>query len=254
MLFDTCFSMFFESLDKSNQKCRQGLPVPPPELRIGYGDTIESYLEGGKKVSEKMIEILQEHKEIPEKPRILDFGCAAGRMLRWLKEYAEKGECWGADIRAGHIVWCKMNLAPPFHFFVNTTIPHLPFPDGYFDLIYAGSVFTHIDDMADTWLLELRRITRPDGCIYITFHDDHTLEKLANEYREHSLAVKLRNSIDAQNTLNKNYAVFSIGRDAASQVFYRTTYLIDMLSSSFDLLKAEPGAYGYQTAYLLRKK
>lgn len=29
----------------------------------------------------------------------------------------------------------------------------LKFADGYFDVIYGGSVFTHIDDLADAWFL-----------------------------------------------------------------------------------------------------
>ena len=30
--------------------------------------------------------------------RILDFGCAAGRMTRYLKDLTEKYEIWGVDI------------------------------------------------------------------------------------------------------------------------------------------------------------
>ena len=44
-----------------------------------------------------------------------------------------------------------------------TTAPHLPFADGYFDFAYCSSVFTHISDLADAWLLELRRIVRSGG-------------------------------------------------------------------------------------------
>jgi ubiquinone/menaquinone biosynthesis C-methylase UbiE len=73
---------------------------------------------------------------------------------------------WGVDINARHINWCQLNLRPPFSFATTTTAPQLPFEDGYFDLIYSGSVFTQLSDLADAWILELRRVVRKaDTCI-----------------------------------------------------------------------------------------
>jgi len=43
----------------------------------------------------------------------------------------------------------------------------LPFEDSSFDLVYCGSVFTHVSDLADAWFLELRRILRKGGYAYI---------------------------------------------------------------------------------------
>ena len=100
--------------------------------------------------------------------RILDFGCGAGRMIRFFDDLAEECEIWGVDIVAEYIIWCQQHLSPPFRFATSTTFPHLPFEDRYFDFIYCASIFTHIADLADAWLLELRRVTRPNGRIYIT--------------------------------------------------------------------------------------
>ena len=78
------------------------------------------------------------------KPRdkpILDLGCGGGRMIRHLAPYAELTEVWGLDVSAPHINWLKTHLSPPFGFAVNTTLPHLPFADGFFGLIYCGSRF-----------------------------------------------------------------------------------------------------------------
>ena len=101
-------------------------------------------------------------------------------MIRWLAPQAEETEIWGVDINARHIVWCQENLTPPFNFATVTIEPHLPFKDEYFDLIYCGSVFTHIDDLAYAWLLELKRIMRPGGMAYITVHDKHTADLIMN--------------------------------------------------------------------------
>jgi len=89
-------------------------------------------------------------------------------MIRWLARFAAECQIWGVDISARHIVSCQENLNPPFNFATVTTQPHLPFEDRYFDLIYCASVFTHIDDLADAWLLELKRVTHPGGRAYIT--------------------------------------------------------------------------------------
>jgi ubiquinone/menaquinone biosynthesis C-methylase UbiE len=109
--------------------------------------------------------------------RILDFGCGAGRMIRWLGDSVEGCEVWGVDIQSEHIMWCQQHLSPPFKFATVTTAPHLPFEDRYFDLIYCGSVFSHIDDLADACLLELKRILQPGGRLYITVHEKHSLQQ-----------------------------------------------------------------------------
>jgi cyclopropane fatty-acyl-phospholipid synthase-like methyltransferase len=40
----------------------------------------------------------------PDLRRVLDFGCASGRMLRFFPRQ-EGGEYWGVDIKARHIAW-----------------------------------------------------------------------------------------------------------------------------------------------------
>jgi ubiquinone/menaquinone biosynthesis C-methylase UbiE len=89
-------------------------------------------------------------------------------------------------------MWANRHLRPPFRFVTPTTLPHLPFADGYFQMIYAGSVFTHIADLADAWLLELRRVLAPGGRAYLTFHDSHTRTLLNTTYADVPLAQKAK--------------------------------------------------------------
>ena len=142
--------------------CSQGLPIPPKRLWIGYGQSDEEYVGSGVRHTDKMLEVVRAASFEPFSAgaRILDFGCGAGRMLRQLKEFADRCELWGCDLSGDHIIWAKEYLGPrgPFRFITNNTFPHLPFEDGFFRFIYAGSVFSHLDDMADAWLCELRRI------------------------------------------------------------------------------------------------
>ena len=110
--------------------------------------TKELFWESGLYVVQIMRQVLTaDHFQFTAGQKVLDFGCFTGRLLRWFLDEARSGvEFWGVDIDAYAIDWIASRLTPPFNFAVTTTEPHLPFPDAYFDLIYAGSVFTHMTD------------------------------------------------------------------------------------------------------------
>src|SRR5215510_5441776 len=229
-------------------------PIPPPELRLGYGRSTEEYLANGRRHVQNMLDLLRASGARLERgTRILDFGCGAGRMIRWLAELSGPCEIWGTDISAEHIVWCTQHLAPPFHFLVNTILPHLPFEDHYFDVVYAGSVFTHIDDLAPMWFLELRRVLRAGGKLYMTIHDRHSIDLLTHAWREVPFAEFLRQNQDYAAFAHTNFAMFTIGRATESQVFYDVESLCERLQGFFTVLSVTEEAYGYQTAVLLEK-
>jgi SAM-dependent methyltransferase len=231
------------------------VPVPPPELWEGYGQTPDEFLTGGRKDVESMLGILGEAGYVPAPgQRILDFGCAAARMTRWLADRAAECEIWGVDISAPHIEWCKENLDPPLHFATTTTFPHLPFEDRYFDLVYCGSVFTHISDLADAWLLELKRIVKPRGYLYATIHDRHTIDVLLEGRANESLASMLERYEEERRILSSDFGMFSIGRSSkGGQVFYDVDYLARRWGRVLNVVGVWPEAYGYQTAVVLMR-
>jgi ubiquinone/menaquinone biosynthesis C-methylase UbiE len=67
--------------------------------------------------------------------------------------------------------------------FLNTSIPTLPLPDAYFDLISACSVFTHIGESETGWLLELRRVLRVGGVACISIHSKDTWARMTGKLR-----------------------------------------------------------------------
>ena len=231
-----------------------GLPVPPHELWVDYAQTVEAFLQGGREHVAEMRRICAAaQKPLESTERILELGCAAGRMLRWLHDLASTREIWGADVSATHILWCKQALQPPFRFVTTTTLPHLPFEDRHFDFAYAGSVFTHIDDHADSWFLELRRILKPGGTLYATIHDRNTLRLLRESFRDHPLMQQLRHYPEFERYAASDFGMFTIGRAGRSQVFYDREFLLEQLRPTFRLLSANEGSYGYQTALLLER-
>jgi SAM-dependent methyltransferase len=234
------------------------LPVPPRALWSGYGASEDEYLDGGRAHMDSMLTILRRAGMSPEAAtRVLDFGCAAGRMLRFYPRTPES-EVWGVDISAKHVVWCQNHLSPPFLFATTTTLPHLPFEDGYFQLIYSGSIFTHLTDLADAWLLELRRVSAREGYIYVTIHDRHTLALLSSPGWEWAAPLKRDvERIDARTgVLRRPYTAFAfdaVHSHSQSQVFYDAEHLAKKWSRLVRVLSVTPMAYGYQTALLLQK-
>ena len=225
------------------------LPVPPRELWLGY-----DYPADGKRQVDAMLEIVRASDvAFTEGDRILDLGCGAGRMIRHLQTLAGMCEIWGTDISAEHILWCKRHLQPPFHFATTTKVPHLPFEDRSFRLIYCGSVFTHIDDLADAWLLELRRILTPDGRLYLTIHDEHTIEIL-DQYEEGPEWLRAVRASKVYRQSKRAFDMLTVGRGHNSQVFYSRDYLLQTVQSMFDVVSVTPEAYFAQTAVLLKRK
>jgi SAM-dependent methyltransferase len=151
-----------------------GLPVPPVDLivRAGStpgGDAVAQYLAGAAGMKEHLMALRQAHgPALDRAPRVLDFGCGAGNVIRHFKEEAEAGEVWGVDIDARSIEWLTTHLSPPFRFAALDPEPYLPLPDGHFDLAYAISVFTHLADDWASWVLELHRVLAPGGILMAT--------------------------------------------------------------------------------------
>jgi SAM-dependent methyltransferase len=116
--------------------------------------------------------------------RILDFGAGCGRMLTWLDDVAAAGrELYATDIDADAIAWIAGHL--PFATAqTNDALPPLRYPDGFFDLVYNHSVFSHLDEyMQDAWLGELRRVTRPGAQLVLTVHGEHAFAQYEDARR-----------------------------------------------------------------------
>jgi SAM-dependent methyltransferase len=229
----------------------EALPIPPESLW-----TDVRYSAHGEEQVGTMLRLVEASGfAFRDGDRILDLGCGSGRMIRHLLPLAGGCEIWGTDIEAESILWCQRHLSPPFHFATTTKFPHLPFEDRSFRFVYCGSLFTHIDDLADAWLLELRRILAPDGRLYLTLHDNSTIEQLeAGRHARSPMAQELRASPTYRAAVQGGFAMFTIGRDSESQVFYDRDWFERRAAPSFEVLSVTERAYYYQTGYLLAPK
>lgn len=236
----------------SHRKAGDSLPLPPPLLRAGYAPYDDAaYLQRGvNDVGAMRAMIAREAPEAGPIRRVLDWGCSSGRMIRhWGDVAAEGGEVWGCDICSESVNWASENLSPPFRFFQSTMRPSLPLGDGAMDLVYACSVFTHIRELYDTWLMELRRVVRPGGLVLTTILDERAWEGC----RQNPLH-KLRQrcvDLDFSGPLEDDFVCQ--GKAFDPLVFWHTEGVKRRWSFAFDVVAFEPELVAGQTGVLLRR-
>jgi SAM-dependent methyltransferase len=161
------------------------LPTPPLHLLqrtgfLGQEAAVSAYHEIGAS-GRALIDTMLPDDWSWDGKRVLDFGCGVGKVLRHFADEAAVAEFTGCDIHTPSIEWLQRNLSPPFHFFACSEEPPLPQPDGYFDLIYAISVYTHLTDHWAEWLLEHHRVLAPDGLLIASFLGEGMIEPLIGE-------------------------------------------------------------------------
>jgi len=98
--------------------------------------------------------------------RILDLGCGVGQ---WYKFFNKKEvDYTGADFSEKLIEIAKIKYSKAK--FKVTNVINLPFPDNYFDKVYAIALFHHIPskEFQTQLLKEIKRVLKPDGLLILT--------------------------------------------------------------------------------------
>jgi len=156
-----------------------GVPIPPSWLTQAFTSKPDAldYLQGGT-IAAKMVTDLAATGgvTVTSKSRVLDFGCGAGRVARSLRK-STHAELVGYDLYAPAIRWCQahMSFGRWEH---GLSEPPLKEENESFDLIYAISVLTHLNEAhQDLWLAEWKRLLRPGGVLIATFRSEQFIEQ-----------------------------------------------------------------------------
>ncbi|WP_293903690.1 class I SAM-dependent methyltransferase [Phenylobacterium sp.] len=152
-----------------------GRPMPPAELVVLVsGPSRIWFSERGRSDAAMFADLAARHGvDVAAGIGVLDFGCGAGRIARWLAPavIAAGGRFHGSDLNPKLAGWCAANL--PGAYATNGLQPPLALGDGAVDLVYAHSVLTHLTEAtARAWLAEIARVLRPGGLALLTFHDE----------------------------------------------------------------------------------
>jgi SAM-dependent methyltransferase len=178
---------------------------------------------------------------------VLDFGCGCGRVLRWLMPQLGAARVFGSDIDRQALAWCAENL-PGGAFTLNAGLPPTGFAPHSFDLIYAISVFSHLDeDYQFFWLNELRRITKPDGIVLLSIHGSFYLDNL-----DPAMVAQI-----------KAKGILFVISDGWKEIFpdwyqialHTKEYILEKYTRYFDILDYLPrGIGGVQDLVVLRRR
>jgi len=117
--------------------------------------------------------------------KILEWGCGPGRVIRHLPDLLPSScQFYATDYKPKYIAWCRKNLNN-IAFHTNDLEPPLPFPEGFFDIIYSISVFTHLSLRSHyTWFAELERVIKNGGILFFTVHGEVFKEKLTDSEKK----------------------------------------------------------------------
>jgi SAM-dependent methyltransferase len=239
---------------------RDAWPLPDTADREGYhGDRHYDYwLSGLKDYLSIKYALRRQNLTLSQAAPVLDFGCASGRVLRHLLCNEPEVELWGADIDVRLIDWILKYLGDRPRVLHSTTLPFLPIEDNFFGLLYALSVFTHIDELELAWLCELRRILRPGGIAYVTVHTDYTWKLLGPNHKLYYMLIE-------QPRFNLTPESFSAPMPSErlafkwpdqvnnSAIFFSTDYVHRVWGRFLDVVEIIREGSDYQDVVLLRK-
>ena len=235
-------------------------PLPSTQDREGYMDDrhYEYWLSGLQDYLEIKHLLRKQGRVIEDGFRILDFGCASGRVLRHFLCHERRAESWAADMNPRHVEWVRRFLGPGVKVFQNSRLPGFPIEDNFFDLVYAFSVFTHIDALELAWLLEIRRVLKKGGLAFITIHSDHTWNSMKPEWLIYHTLLShpevtvetIKRPMDRERISYRWYD----GESYSANVFHSVEYIRATWGRFFEVVDIVTQGHFYQDVVLLRKE
>lgn len=213
--------------------------LPPPRLRFNVAGTSsrDAFTQVGSRAAREIADAVAEPRDV------LDFGCGCGRIAAPLAALWPRANMHGVDVDAAAIQWCGRNLRGDFRLLHPDD--GLPFADGSFDLVYAISLFTHMDEPQQfRWLAEVRRVLREGGLLLATTHSP----ELA--YARPDLSDDQRASLAAHGFAFAPGPAFN-----DNSAFHSSDYLRRAWAKWFVLARHQPyGLAGYQDLTLFEAK
>ena len=233
----------------SNKMFREKYPgvVLPPDYMIyeSFQMNYDNYYNDSLDTANWLISYFEKHLDLLN-VKILEWGCGPARIIRHLPRLLNDScEIYGSDYNSKTIEWCKENI-PGIKFSKNNLQPPLEFEGNFFDIIYATSVFTHLsEEMHYAWFVELKRILKKNGIIFLTTHGDNCKPKLTNE----ELKIFESGNLVVRGNVKEGHRTFAA---------YQPPVFMRKLFSDVEILEhvtREPeGNYIPQDVWIVRKK
>ena len=192
--------------------------------------------------------------------RVLDFGCSSGRVVRVLGAAFPEVEWHGCDPIEASITWAAKHL-PGVRFATSTREPPLTYPDGFFDVAFAISIWSHFSERAALrWLTEMRRVIRPSGSLLLTTHGYESIAHYARRVlRPRAQLVEIATALYTDGYWFKNE--FGDGGDGGlggtdwGTTFMTAEWLLPRVCPGWRLSYLAPGLLeGNQDVFVLERR
>lgn len=247
-------------------------PVPPnSSMRKTSSRSMRHYYISGIQTVVPIVTCaLQRGVALNGRIRILDFGCGVARQLLHFTRHYPNPSYYACDVDDSSIAFVQ-KAYPQVEAHVNPFHPPLKYPDGFFDLIYSVSIFSHLNvDDQKSWLAELARITKPGGYCFLTTEGRAALghltstfgmddAALARELAEQGIIYKeydfLRDSIQKQNTFKVASLLVGIEGSYGNTVLAPQYIRSEWGDADFEVLDIIEGIIDYrQDLVILRRR
>ena len=141
-----------------------------PNDEMFAGKDVEYFAVGQSALDCIRIGLQAAQKSPAEVRRILDLPCGYGRVLRYLRAAFPQAEITACDILRDGVDFCASTFAA-VPVYSHDDPAKIPLEHDAFDLIWVGSLFTHLD--ADLWSRFLglfQALLRPGGALIFSTH------------------------------------------------------------------------------------
>lgn len=175
-----------DSENKAYRAANLRRPFPDPLLvfEVAGHAKLSQFDSSGAAHARVIADILRD-MELPEAPRILEWGCGPARILAHLPEALNIGDAVysGCDPDMRAVTFAKAAY-PRIEFTQSPPLPPTSFAPGAFDAIYGVSIFTHLPAAAaKAWAAELARMCAPGGCVVVSTHGSRAASRLEGRDR-----------------------------------------------------------------------
>jgi trans-aconitate methyltransferase len=225
------------------------IAVPPQTLQVRvHGNMTADFETGGWRIYRDLKQHVVAHRSLSSFSRILDWGCGCGRVARFLIDDVAPERIYGCDIDSEAIDWLT-NALPEAHFAAISALPPTAYPDGFFDLIYGISIFTHLDEeMQFAWLQELRRLVSRDGLVAVSVHGQTNLpDEVRPQLDQHGF-------FDRLSGINHVFAPFA-GENYYRETFHTADYILETWTEYYDVIDiVKQGINLHQDLVIMRPK
>jgi SAM-dependent methyltransferase len=137
--------------------------VPPERLALDY---YRSGLQAWRSVAHAL---RTAGKEPADLGSFLDFASGFGRMTRFLVREVDRRRVWASDIDAQAVLFLQEELG--VHGVVSCIEPASLRFDRRFEVVYAGSLFSHLPERRfEAWLRRLFELLEPGGVLLFSTH------------------------------------------------------------------------------------